>query len=274
MKGNVLFNQYFTPVWAAELIVNHYYPHLTKDDVVFDIGCGDGRFLSALPDHVKAYGFEIDPSMAQQASMNTGREIIVGDFNEVAFPENPTLLIGNPPFQLDTVNGILNRAWECMDYNQEAGFILPVYMFQTADTVLEYAKRWSLKHDLLPRNMFEGMQKPLMFARFIKERTTTMVGMMLYAETSDMLSLKKKYRLKFLGNQSATHLWGSVVEQALIELGGQATLQEVYQEIEGKRPTKTKFWKEQIRKVLRENCRRVANATYALERNVNLQLAF
>lgn len=267
MKGNTELNQYFTPVWAAERIVQHYYPHLNHNDVVFDIGCGDGRFLSALPEQVKGYGFEIDPHMANLAQNNSGREVILGDFTQAEFPEKPTLLLGNPPFEMAAVNSILERGYDALEYGQEAGFILPVYFFQTADTVMNYAKKWTLEHDLLPRNMFQGMQKPIMFARFKKTKKPSLLGLFLYEETSDMLSLKAKYRLKFLGNTSSTHLWAEVIEQALTALGGVAKLSDIYKEIEGKRPTKTKHWKEQIRKVVRDKFTRVSKGTYALEFN-------
>jgi site-specific DNA-methyltransferase (adenine-specific) len=251
-------------MWAAERIVQHYYPNLNNRDTVFDIGTGQGRFLMALPDEVKAYGFELDHDLANEARANTGRQIIEGDFSTIDFPAKPTLFIGNPPFEMKLVNKLLDRAYEELDYNQEAGFLLPVYFFQTAETVMRYAKKWSLHHDLMPRNMFHGLIKPLMFARFVKERRVVLSGMFLYEETADMLSLDKNYRFLFLGNKSSCHLWGEVVEKALANLGGSATLQEIYEEIEGKRPTKTIHWKAQIRKVCQQLYRKIAPATYAL----------
>lgn len=265
MKGNESLNQYFTPAWAAEMLVNHYYPTLSSNDVVFDIGCGDGRFLKALPDQVEAYGFEIDPAMAESARKHTGRQVLVGDFTELPFPAKPTLFLGNPPFEMDTVNKLLERAYDALDYNQECGFLLPVYFFQTADTVLDYNKHWTLKHDLLPRNLFQGMIKPLMFARFIKEKTTTMVGMFLYDETSAVLKLAKRFRTLFIGNESRNNLWGEVVEKALLELGGTGTLDQIYKLIEGNRPTGNANWKQQVRKQLLMNYNRIAPATYALD---------
>lgn len=76
MMLNESLDQYFVPAWAAERIVANYYPCLTNQDTVFDVGCGDGRILMAIPKHVKAYGFEIDPVLAQAAHDNTGREVI------------------------------------------------------------------------------------------------------------------------------------------------------------------------------------------------------
>ncbi|WP_415913206.1 hypothetical protein [Neptuniibacter sp. QD37_11] len=264
MKRNEQLNQYFMPVWAAERIIQHYYGDLTAKDLVLDAGCGDGRFLMSIPKHVPAYGVEIDPDLAIMARANSGRHVIEADLKELEFPFKPTLVIGNPPFEMKVVQAILDQAYEHMDYNKEVGLVLPCSIFQTADTVLDMSERWSLKHDLMPRNMFQNMQNPIMFARFIKARKPVLFGMFLYEETSDMLSLKKQYRLKFVGNESSTHLWGEVIEQALIALGGEATLQELYAEIEGKRPTRTQHWKEQIRKVARDSFRKVKSATYGL----------
>lgn len=262
MKRDESLNQYFTPIWAAEQLLARYYPDLNSRDVVFDVGCGDGRFLMSLPDHVSAYGFELDSALAEQARMNSGRPVIEGCFTQTPFPETPTLCIGNPPYDMGAVNTFLSRAHEAMDYGGRCGFILPVYFFQTADTVLDYMRSWSLRYDLLPRNMFEGMSKPVMFAQFLKERTTASIGFFLYDETSDIQKLKKKYRVLFMGNQSSTHLWGSVIDKALAALGGQAKLDDIYREIEGARPTATKHWKAQIRKVLQQFYRRVGEATW------------
>jgi len=100
MKGNAELNQFFTPVWAAERIVHHYYRDLTQNDLVFDVGAGDGRFLMALPADINAVGFEIDPSMAELARKNSGRKVIEGCFTTAALPGKPTLCLGNPPYDM------------------------------------------------------------------------------------------------------------------------------------------------------------------------------
>lgn len=264
MKRNTELNQFFAPSWVAELIVENYYPDLTTSDTVYDVGCGDGRFLMALPKYVNAYGLEIDPDLAALARINSGREVIEGCISTVKFSERPTLCLGNPPFEMDIVNAFLGRAFDAMDYGGRVGFILPVYFFQTAATVKDYMKKWALQHDLMPRNIFEGMSKPVMFAQFKKMKNTASVGFFLYEEANDFLNLPKKYRYMFIGNSSSTHLWGEVIDKALASLGGEATLQELYSEIEGKRPTATKHWKEQIRKVLQQFYRKVSHATYGL----------
>lgn len=262
MMLDVSLNQYFTPLWAAEQLISHYYRDLTPKDVVFDVGCGDGRFLMSLPKDVTAYGFELDGQLASLARLNSGRPVIEGCFTKSTFPVNPTVCIGNPPYDMKLVNELLARAYESMEYGGRCGFVLPVYFFQTADTVVEYMRKWSLRYDLMPRNMFEGMSKPVMFAQFLKEKMNTSVGFFLYDETSELLKIKKQYRVLFMGNESSTHLWGEVIDRALATLGGQAKLEDIYREIEGNRPTNTKHWKAQIRKVLQQFYLHVDNATW------------
>lgn len=163
MMINESLDQYFTPVWAAERIISHYYSDLGASDVVFDVGCGDGRILMNIPRHVTAYGFEIDPTLAQAARSNSGREVIEGCFTKMPFPERPTVCIGNPPYDMSLVNQFLDRTHEEMDYGGRIGLLLPVYFFQTADTVCDYMEKWSLQYDLMPRNMFPNMSKPVMW---------------------------------------------------------------------------------------------------------------
>lgn len=48
--------------------------------MVLEPSAGDGRFLMAVPDHVPAFGVEIDPALAPIAARNSGRQVIQGDF--------------------------------------------------------------------------------------------------------------------------------------------------------------------------------------------------
>lgn len=264
MKRDTTLNQYFTPTWAAELIVRHFFPELDANSRVIEPSCGDGRFLMALPPEARAIGIDIDPTLAGEARRNSGREIITGDFREVALPFRPTAILGNPPFDAEVIDGFLDRAYEEMDYGGKVGFILPVYLFQTASRVVGYSERFSLAQSLLPRNMFEQMQKPLMFATFTKERKRQMVGLFLYEETHAVNQISKRYRLMFIGNQSRASLWGEVVEQALLDLGGEASLQAIYSAIEGRQPTGNQFWKHQIRKIVQKTCIRTGPGRWRL----------
>jgi SAM-dependent methyltransferase len=49
---------------------------VTKTDVVYDLGCGDGRIViaAAKAAGARAYGFELDPYMAEEAALNVTKE--------------------------------------------------------------------------------------------------------------------------------------------------------------------------------------------------------
>jgi site-specific DNA-methyltransferase (adenine-specific) len=257
-------DQYFTPTWAAELLVKRHFPELRPGDVVTEPSCGDGRFLMAIPENVDAYGVEIDPDMASLAVANSGREVIVGDFCTVDLPRRPTVVIGNPPFQASLVDSFLDRCYEQLEYEGRVGFLLPVYMFQTAGTVMRYSRRWSLAQELVPRNLFERITKPLMFATFTKERKTVMSGLFLYREVHALESLKREFRELFVGNGSKAGVWRETVYAALRICGGQATLPQIYACIENNRPTDNPHWREKIRQIAGAHFERVKPGEYKL----------
>lgn len=256
-------DQYFTPAWAAELIVARYFSDLSERDTVVEPSCGDGRFLMAIPHQIDAYGVEIDPAVAAVAARNSGREVIVADFIHANLPRRPTVVIGNPPFSIDTVNAMLARCHEDMDYGGRIGFILPVSIFQTANTVISYQRKWSIAQDLIPRNLFDRLRMPLMFARFKKEKQTTSVGLFLYAETQAIESMQKEMRRLMLGNNSTATCWRDIVALALKACGGTATLAQLYICIEGNRPTPNPWWKEKIRQVAGRHFKRIGPGEYA-----------
>lgn len=258
-------NQYFTPSWAAQLLVQRHFADLGPRDTVIEPSCGDGRFLMAIPQDVDAYGVEIEPMTAAAAVKNSGREVIVGDFLLAKLPRRPTVVIGNPPFSADVIDGFIDRCYHEMDYGGRIGFLLPVYMFQTASRVIGYQRRWSINQEMVPRNLFERLSCPLMFARFTKERQTVISGLFLYAETDAISGLKNDIRELVLGNKSTANCWRDVVELALRALGGRATLNQLYSAIENNRPTENKWWREKVRQIAGMYFFRVAAGEYALE---------
>jgi len=219
----------------------------------------------AIPQHVDAYGIEIDPTAAAAAVKNTGREVITGNFLSVELPRRPTVVIGNPPFQADLIDGFIDRCYHEMEYGGRIGFLLPVYMFQTASRVVGYQRRWSISQEMIPRNLFERLSCPLMFAKFTKERQTTVSGLFLYAETDAIASLKSDIRELVLGNKSTANCWRDVVELALRALGGRATLNQLYLAIENNRPTANPWWREKVRQICGMYHIRVGAGEYALE---------
>lgn len=243
--------QYPTPLWLAEAIVDRHFEQLDCEDLVVEPSCGPGSFLSAIPDHVPAIGIEIDAQLAEIARENTGREVITGDFDTVALNVQPTHIIGNPPFELSIIDKFLFKAHTILPEGGRVGFILPTYAFQTAKRVAGYGDRWSLFQEMIPRNVYPGLSKPLMFAIFSKDQKRTMVGLAFYREATDLQNMQKQYR-DIIAN-STKSVWASAIGEALLKLGGYGSLQDIYREIEGNRPTRTEYWRQQVRKVVRQH---------------------
>lgn len=257
--------QYPTHQWAAEAIVEAFFPDLGRGNVILEPSCGPGAFLAAMPPGVEAIGIDIDPLMAERARRNTGCRVLLGDFRSIEIDVEPTHVIGNPPFDLKLIDGFLDRAHELLPHGGQVGFILPAYAFQTAARVVGYADRWALSQSMIPRNLFPGLSLPLVFATFEKGRRRTLVGFALYRETAAVQKLPSAYRdvLATVGGP----MWARVIRLAIERLGGEADLQDIYREIEGSRPTSTSFWREQIRKVIRTpvcGCAPVGRGRYAL----------
>lgn len=244
--------QYPTPVWVAEALVARHFDHLTSSDFVIEPSCGPGSFLMALPSHIPAVGVDIDPHMAARARANSGREVLVGDFQTVQIDARPTAIVGNPPFNLSVIDGFLHRSHAMLPEGGKVGMILPAYAFQTAGRVSEYAERWSIMQEMIPRNIFSGLSLPLVFALFSKDRRRKLIGFALYHELADLQKINKPYR-DIVGEISGS-VWKKVVVHAMLALGRvRVDLKDIYKVVEGQRPTKTKWWREQIRKVLRES---------------------
>ena len=260
--------QYPTPVWVAEALIERHFGALNSSDHVLEPACGPGGFLQAIPAFVPATGIEIDGAVARRARENTGRPVIEGDFSAVTLDFQPTAIIGNPPFNMKLIDRFLDRAHDLLPEGGRVGFILPCYAFQTAGRVAEYAERWSLFQEMLPRNIYQGLSLPLLFALFSKDRRRSMVGFALYREAADALALPQPYRAAMGATEGP--VWRTVVETALSRLGGEADVPGLYAEIEGARPTKTQFWREKVRQTLRRYTDRfvaVGQGRYRLQRD-------
>jgi site-specific DNA-methyltransferase (adenine-specific) len=257
--------QFFTPVWAAELLVRRHFPDLSANDTVLEPTCGDGRFLLAIPPEVEAYGVEIDPAQAAKAVTNTGRQVLVGDFRTVDLPRRPTVVLGNPPFDMDVFDGILARCHELLENNGRAGFLLPVYAFQTASRVMDYQRRWSISQELLPRNLFDRMSHPILWATFRKERKTVLSGFFLYSELHALAEVHSDVRRLLVGNQATASCWRDVVELALRACGGRATLAEIYRVVEANRPTANPWWREKVRQIAGRHFCRISPGVFSLK---------
>lgn len=253
-----------TAEWATTILVERYFGDLTSDDLVLEPSCGRGAFIKAVPAHVPCVGVEIDPVLAAEAADNTGREILVGDFRTIDLPFEPTTIIGNPPFKLGLVDDLLERAARLLPTDGRCGLLLPAYTFQTADRVNRWADQWSLAAELMPRNLFYRSRLPLVFALFTKSRIRTMVGFALYRECAAVSNLEEHARLVLINGVRRQGVWRALVVDTLTRLGGRAALPELYAAIEPRRPTPNAFWREKVRQVVQQCCRRVGPGEWEL----------
>src|SRR3972149_6672091 len=137
--------QYMTPAWAADLLIERHFADLTGADLALEPSCGTGAFLRALADRgIPAFGVEADPAMAAKAEAMTGGRVLIGDFRTIRLDDQPTVIVGNPPFQLEVVDGFLRRAAALLPEEGRCGFILPAYAFQTHGRVIRWNDLWSL----------------------------------------------------------------------------------------------------------------------------------
>ncbi len=254
--------QWMTPSWAAHAICERAMGDLGDDDVVIEPSCGTGRFLHALPPDVHAIGVEIDPRLADVARRETGRTVVTGDFRTVALPvDRATRILGNPPFQLDVFEGMLERAHSLLVDEGQAVWILPCYALQSSSRVTRWNVRWSISQTMLPRTLFPGIRLPLALVTFGKTHERQLHGFMLYHESREIEEMPDVYASALREGRSG---WHAVVKAAIVRLGGEATVGQICAEIAPRRPTQTSHWKEQVRKQLRNGFRRTARATYAL----------
>ncbi|WP_298705971.1 class I SAM-dependent methyltransferase [uncultured Variovorax sp.] len=255
-------HQWFTPAWAAEGIVEQEFGWLQPGHRVADPACGDGAFLCAIPDEVEAIGVEIDPVHAQSARLFTGRPVITGDFLEVPCEQLGPVhaVIGNPPFQSSLVAAFLNKAHQILVDDGVCGLILPAYVFQTSSVVEKLNRQFSIRQQLLPRNLFQGIKLPLVFATFTKERDRRLFGFLLYNEAQEMRAIDRRWAELVTARRDRRGVWFPVVEEILNGLGGDAELEQIYLAVQSARPTGNVHWKAKVRQTLQRHPQRFARA--------------
>lgn len=265
---NAALGQWMTPAWAAQELVLRYFGDLSPSDQVIEPSCGTGAFLGALPKNVPALGVEIDPALAQIAIAATGRPVIVGDFRTTDLPCRPTVILGNPPFSQAVVQGFLERAYDLLPADGRVGFVLPCYIFQTASTVARLSRKWGIRQDMIPRNVFQNLRLSLCFAQLTRGAGRGLVGFTLYHETSAVHSLQQRYRAILEGGERS--IWAAVVLAALDKLGGSAKVNDIYAEIQGHQPTGNPFWKAKVRQTLQRRAVSSGHACWSLPPQVAL----
>ncbi|GAI44270.1 unnamed protein product, partial [marine sediment metagenome] len=90
-------------------------------------------------------------------------------------------------------------------------------------------------------------------------------GFALFEQAAAVQRMPRHYRDLLEG--SAGSVWLAVAQLAFQRLGGRATLDELYRELENARPTATRWWKEKLRQTVRrynEIFQPLDRGTYAL----------
>lgn len=259
-----MVDQWFTPPWASDRLIEMFFPNLSPNDVVLEPSCGDGSFLQAIPKEVPAFGVEIDPFVAINARENTGRLVIDGDFRTVKIPEKPTVIVGNPPFKADLLNEFLQRSHKLLNEGQKVGFLLSVHLLQTPSAVIRWNENWSMSQNLVPRTLFPKAIRPLSFVIFTKDKRRQLLGgFSLYHEAHDVQGMPPKIKaiLKRVEEQPT---WKRVVVSTLTELGGKATVKEIYAAVEPKRLSGNPWWREKVRQTLQRYCKNLEKGVWAV----------
>ena len=264
-------HQWFTPLWAAQLLFDAHFSHLDRRDVVWEPAAGAGACLAAVPAHIRAFGTELDPRFVTVAARNSGRPVHQADFRSGPLPEVPTAIFSNPPFDLDLIDALIERAADLLPAGTphrrpgRVGLLLPAYAVQTSRHVLRWNRAFSLLQEALPRDLFPGLSKPLVFVVFTRASAPVLVNFRLYAETAALHELPKhRQELLAHGHAGPRGVWRHLVTTVLKELGGSASTAAIYAAVEARRPTSNPWWREQIRKTLQLHCARVGPAVWTL----------
>jgi hypothetical protein len=214
-----------------------------------------------MPPDVDATGIEIDPVLAAAARASTGREIIVGDVLELDLPPLDAV-VGNPPFQQIFVEQLFGRMHRALVDGGRMVLLLSAHLFQTSVTVARYADSFALDVELLPRDVYPRLRLPLVVATMRKVSDRRIIGIAFAREVADLRAFPAGYRL--ILQRSRTNVYVAACKKALRATGRPATIEEIAQQVEGARPTRTEHWRAAIRRALQESFVRVAPATYAL----------
>lgn len=258
-SGDASLSQWFTPFWVAEELVDDALRGLGQVNVV-EPSCGTGAFLTAIPKNLPAFGVDIDPSVIPAAIQNSGREVLLGDFRTVDLGKRQAeLIVGNPPFEMDVIEGFLDRAHDILPDDGMIAMVLPAYAFQTPSRVSRWMERFSIDVNMIPRTLFPGLSKPLVWSKYTKTSARRFSGLMLFAETRDIENMRPAIRDAL----ARPGTWREAVRVALTSLGGAASVKSIYDAIAPERRS-AQFWREKIRQTLQRNFAPLGDGRWAL----------
>ena len=239
-------SQYLTPGWAAAELTDRALLGLGPVRVL-EPSCGAGSFLAAIPATCPAIGVEIDPALAQLARNCSGRHVITSDFQHADLEGfQPDVILGNPPFTTEFFDILLERAFDLLPQEGRVSMIIPTHFLQTPSRVDRWNERFAIETQLLPRTLFPGLSKTITWTNFIKSNRRTLVGLLLFRETSDI----EKFRNEARANTTAPTPWKTVVSDALGSLGGEGDLRSIYDRISPCKRIDHTWWREKVRQTL------------------------
>ncbi len=260
-------NQYFLAPFAGELLWQRHMSHLRRGACVWDIGSGCGNTLAAVPAHIDAFGTEIDPNLARTCRRRTGRTVLCGDFNTVRLPRAISAAWGNPPWVLPDIDRlILERLKDELPSGAKSLFVIGGYVHDSVERVLTWSKYFTLEIRVLPRSLFPGLEESVVSLIFTRSRRPRLINFDLYEEVYDLRRFKKPMRsLLCAVVDSPGSVWRRVFDAALRSLGGEASLDAIYDCVSTARPSANRWWKEQLRKIAQDSRRyvRIARGRYA-----------
>lgn len=260
-------NQYFLAPFAGGLLWQRHMSHLRRGACVWDVGTGCGNTLAAIPPHIDAFGTEIDPRLAPVASRRAGRLVICGDFNTVALPRPITAAWGNPPWVLPDIDRLLlERLKDELPSGAKSLFVIAGYVHDSVDRILTWSKYFTLEIRALPRCLFPGLEESVVTLLFTRSQRPKLINFDLYQEVRDLRHFRRPMRSLLWdvvdGSGSA---WRRVFDAALRSLGGEASLDAIYDCVSTARPSGNRWWKEQLRKIAQDSSRyvRMSRGRYA-----------
>ena len=265
------FGSYFTPGFVAAALYERTFADLTAQDCVVDPTAGAGHLLSAVPRAVGALGVEIQPALAAAARRATGRPIVTGDIRTVDLERacgtlcdgrRPTAFYSNPPFRIDIIEVMLERAYQVLPNGGRVAAILPVHFFHLAGRTLDHGRRWGITCELLPRDIWPRISHSICWAVFERSGRRVLGGFALYDELAAARGLAPRFQALLRDSTDAP--WRVVVLEALRELGGDAHLSDVYRVVASKRPSAGRFYREKVRQQLQRHAVRVGKGHYRL----------
>lgn len=262
-SGDPGLSQWFTPFWAAEELVDDALRGM-GDVSVLEPSCGTGAFLAAIPERMPALGLDIDPRVIPAARSNSGRTVVLGDFRTHDLDGfRPEAIIGNPPFDMRTVNAFLDRAHHLLPEDGLAAFVLPAYAFQTPSQVTRWMDMFSIDVSMIPRTLFPGLSKPLVWAKCTKNSVRRFTGMMLFTETRAIERMNGSVRARLEGRGT----WREAVGEALRSLGGEASVSAICDAIAPERRC-GQHWRPKIRQTLQRGFVALGDGRWTMPRAI------